>query len=116
MACWLRQLIYTYRQAERVILDKSAITQGDGLLNGMKKFRDFALEATDGEIGSLDGFYFDDIEWTIRYLIFKPHKWLSGRKVLVSPVSLGKPDMEKRRFPTTLSKAQIARQSRGTRP
>jgi len=27
------------------------------------------MEATDGEIGKVDDFYFDDESWTIRYLV-----------------------------------------------
>jgi hypothetical protein len=77
------------------------------MLTSMKKLLDFALEATDGEIGSLDGFYFDDTGWEVRYLVLKPRKWLSGRKVLISPVSLGEPDLEKRVLPASLSKEQI---------
>lgn len=77
------------------------------MLRSMKKFLDFALDATDGEIGSLDGFYFDDRGWEIRYLVMKPRKWLSGRKVLISPISLGKPDYEKRILPADMSKEQI---------
>jgi PRC-barrel domain protein len=77
------------------------------MLKSMRKFLDFALDATDGEIGSLDEFYFDDVGWQVRYMVLKPRKWLSGRKVLISPVSLGKPDFQKRVFPANLSKEQI---------
>ncbi len=77
------------------------------MLRSMKGFADFALDATDGEIGSLEGFYFDDKGWGIRYLVLKPRKWLSGRKVLISPVSLGAPDFSKRVLPANLSKEQI---------
>lgn len=77
------------------------------MLSSMKKFLDFALDASDGEIGSLDEFYFDDTGWGIRYMVLKPRKWLSGRKVLISPVSLGKPDFGKRVLPANLSKEQI---------
>ncbi len=77
------------------------------MLRSMKGFLDFALDATDGEIGSLEGFYFDDTGWEIRYMVLKPRKWLSGRKVLISPVSLGEPDFEKRVMPAELSKEQI---------
>ncbi len=77
------------------------------MLRSMKGFADFAMDATDGEIGSLEGFYFDDKGWEIRYMVLKPRKWLSGRKVLISPVSLGTPDFGKRVLPANLSKEQI---------
>jgi sporulation protein YlmC with PRC-barrel domain len=41
--------------------------------------------ATDGEIGKVANVYFDDEQWTIRYLVVDTGTWL-GRKVLVSPM------------------------------
>jgi uncharacterized protein YrrD len=35
------------------------------------------LDATDGEIGKVEDFYFDDQNWTVRYLIVKTGTWLS---------------------------------------
>ena len=51
--------------------------------------RGYALRAMDGLIGKVDDFYFDDEDWRIRYLVVDTGKWLSGRKVLISPISLG---------------------------
>ena len=73
----------------------------------MKDFGDFGLQAKDGEIGSVEEFYFDDRHWKVRYLVVKPQKWLSGRRVLISPGALGKPDWKKRVVPANLTKAQI---------
>jgi uncharacterized protein YrrD len=47
------------------------------------------LRATDGEIGHVRDFYFDDKTWTIRYLVADTGGWLSGRQVLISPHALG---------------------------
>ena len=67
----------------------------------------FQMKETDGEIGEVDEFYFDDKSWTIRYLIVKTGNWLSGRKVLISPKVLKQPDWENKEFPVNLTKAQI---------
>ena len=65
------------------------------------------VTATDGEVGIVQDFYFDDQSWIIRYLIVKTGDWLSGRKVLLSPLSLvnepGKPGS----FLVNLTKEQI---------
>ncbi len=45
------------------------------------------VEAMDGEMGKVEEFYFDDQAWIIVYLIVKTGNWLSGRKVLISPVA-----------------------------
>jgi hypothetical protein len=40
---------------------------------------------TDGEAGSLSDAYFDDEQWTLRYLVVDTGRWLPGRKALVPP-------------------------------
>ena len=47
------------------------------------------LRATDGEIGHVRDFYFDDKTWTIRYLVADTGGWLTDRQVLISPHALG---------------------------
>ena len=37
------------------------------------------LRATDGEIGHVRDFYFDDKNWTVRYLVADTGRWLTGR-------------------------------------
>ena len=66
-----------------------------------------SLQATDGEIGEVDEFYFDDQTWTIRYLILKTGNWLDGRKVLISPEALEKTTWKKGSLPVKLTKDQI---------
>jgi len=41
------------------------------------------LSATDGEIGRVEDFYFDDQTWAARYLVLETGNWLTGRKVLL---------------------------------
>jgi hypothetical protein len=48
--------------------------------------KSLTIHATDGEIGSIEAFYFDDEKWTIRYLVVKTGAWLSKRQVLISPI------------------------------
>ena len=73
----------------------------------IKSLEDFSLKATDGEIGEVKEFYFDDQTWTIRYLVVSTGSWLSERKVLISPKALLKPDWDNETFPVNLTKDQI---------
>lgn len=66
-----------------------------------------SLEATDGDIGQVDEFYFDDTTWVIRYLVIKTGNWLIHRKVLISPQALIKREIESGILPVNLSKEQI---------
>src|SRR5580692_8482045 len=65
------------------------------------------LGATDGEIGHVKDFYFDDQNWTIRYLVVDTGSWLSGRQVLISPHALGRLDQGEKILRVNLTRKQI---------
>ena len=75
--------------------------------HNIKSLTGFTMGATDGEIGQVKEFYFDDHTWTIRYLIVETGGWLNHRKVLISPEALLTPDWEHEIFPVNLTKEQI---------
>ena len=56
----------------------------------MQDVRGDAIAARDGMIGSVEDAYFDDERWSVRYLVVDTRRWLPGRKVLISPVSIEK--------------------------
>jgi uncharacterized protein YrrD len=67
----------------------------------------WALDATDGGIGTVEDFYFDDQTWAVKYLVVKTGGWLSGRKVLISPtVVIGK-SWDLGLFPVSITKEQV---------
>ena len=47
------------------------------------------LGASDGDIGHVKDFYFDDQSWMVRYLVADTGSWLPGRQVLLSPHACG---------------------------
>jgi uncharacterized protein YrrD len=65
------------------------------------------LEATDGVLGKVEDFYFDDATWTIRYLVVKTGSWLTGRTVLISRNALVQHSWESGIFPVNLTKDQV---------
>ena len=69
--------------------------KGKKMQKSVKDLKGYAIGATDGDIGKLDDFYFDDEAWTIRYLVADTGNWLLGRKVLISPIALGKADLSR---------------------
>ena len=77
------------------------------MLRSMEELNGYVLAATDGEIGRCEDFLFDDETWAVRYMLANTGKWLPGRKVLISPISLGEPDWESRRFPVELTREQV---------
>lgn len=65
------------------------------------------LGALDGEIGHVKDLYFDDLNWTVRYLAIDTGSWLSGRQVLISPYSCTGLDQTGKIMKVNLSKNQI---------
>jgi hypothetical protein len=55
------------------------------MLQNIKDLYGMKLGAMDGEIGHIKDFYFDDVTWSIRYLVVDTGSWLTGRQVLLSP-------------------------------
>jgi uncharacterized protein YrrD len=67
----------------------------------------YNMKATDGLIGKVKEFYFDDKTWHIRYIIIKTGGWLFGREVLIAPHAIENVDWLERFFQVKLTKKQI---------
>ena len=76
-------------------------------LRSLGDIRGYELGTLDGEIGKCKDFLFDDKNWTIRYMVADTRKWLPGRKVLISPISIGNADAGTRTLRVSLTKEQI---------
>jgi len=72
-----------------------------------KHLRGFKLRATDGVIGKVEDFLFDDRFWTIRYLVAETGGWLVDRQVLISPYALKSVDEGDRTISVDLTKSQV---------
>jgi hypothetical protein len=60
----------------------------DSHLRSTDAVRGYWIEATDGDIGHVDGFIVDDESWSIRYMEVATRNWWTGKKVLVYPPGL----------------------------
>jgi hypothetical protein len=58
------------------------------MLREIEEMYGFAIRATDGDIGKVQDFYFDDESWTVRYVVVDTGPWVLGRRVLISPQAL----------------------------
>lgn len=77
------------------------------MLRSIKQLYGDKLGASDGEIGHVKDFYFDDQNWAIRYLVADTGSWLPGRQVLISPHSLGRLDQSGKVLRVNLTRKQI---------
>lgn len=62
----------------------------DAHLRSMQEVAGYHIQADDGELGHVEDFIIDDQTWAIRYLIINTGNWWSGKKVLVSPLWIGR--------------------------
>jgi hypothetical protein len=79
----------------------------DNMLRSIKNMKGFKIKTQDGEIGKVDGFLFDDHTWTIRYLVADTGTWLADNLILISPVSIGKPEWNRKVITIHLTKEQV---------
>jgi hypothetical protein len=77
------------------------------MLTKTTHLKGFEIRATDGELGTVDDFYFDDESWAIRYLTVETGGWLGGRQVLISPISVAYTDWQAKRLNVALTKKQV---------
>src|SRR5262245_30169967 len=82
--------------------------RGNTMLRRISTLKGLTIGAIDGDIGSVYDVYFEAQHWTVRYFVVDTGTWLSGRRVLVSPMSVRHPaDVVGDRLNVSLSKAQI---------
>jgi hypothetical protein len=72
-----------------------------------KELRGYAIRALDGDIGHMHEFYFNDLDWFLRYLVVDTGGWLPARKVLLWPGVLGQPERKTQALPVRLNKEQV---------
>jgi hypothetical protein len=77
------------------------------MLTNAKDLKGFVIHATDGKIGTVDQFYFDDETWSIRYFTVDTGGWLDDRRVLISPFSVVSADWKAKRLDVALTKRQV---------
>jgi hypothetical protein len=77
------------------------------MLKFASAFKGYALAASDGEIGHIADFLFDDRSFAARWLVVETGSWLHARKVLLQPSVLGQADPDRLKLSVALTRAQI---------
>ena len=77
------------------------------MLRSLHDLEHYTIGATDGDIGEVKDFYFDDEAWVIRYFVVETGSWLLSRKVLIAPVAIQHPDWAGQRLSVALTQDQV---------
>jgi len=76
--------------SKEALADRIRRESADSHLRSTEGVTGYHMEASDGEIGHVQGFVFDDEDWAIRYIEVRTRNWWPGKKVLVSPAWIQK--------------------------
>jgi hypothetical protein len=78
------------------------------VLRSLKEISGYRILATDGDIGKVNDFFFDDEIWALRYVVVETGSWLlGGRKVLLVPSVVEQPEWDTQTLPVRLNKDQV---------
>ena len=77
------------------------------MLQAITGLKGFAIEATDGQMGAVVDFLFDDASWRVSWLVVECGSWLRGRKVLIHPSAVSYTALADEEFNVDLTKAQV---------
>jgi hypothetical protein len=77
------------------------------MMQVISALKGYSIEASDGKIGTVADFLFDDASWRVRWLVVDCGTWLTGRKVLIHPSAISRADLDQRQFLVSLTKAQV---------
>lgn len=81
--------------------------KGEPVLRRTSELIGYTIHATDGDIGSVSRILFDDHRWTVRYVVVDTGRWLPGRKVLISPISIRQASWSTRRLDVALTRERV---------
>ena len=76
-------------------------------MRSAKDLEGYTVAASDGDIGTVKDYYFDDVSWTVRYLVVDTGEWLPGRRVLLPPPALGQANPAVQKLFVNLTRAQV---------
>jgi uncharacterized protein YrrD len=77
------------------------------MLHDLNALTGSSVIATDGEMGSIRNFLFDDQSWMIRYVVVDVGGWLTRRAVVLAITAVEHPDWVKKTFQVHLTKEQV---------
>lgn len=73
----------------------------------VRRLRHYKLQTTDGNIGHVEAFYFEDHSWLIRYLVVHTGHWLTQQSVLIAPIAVKQIDDAAQVIEIRLSQEQV---------
>jgi uncharacterized protein YrrD len=83
------------------------LSERSSMLHSLEDVTGVSVIATDGEIGKVRDFLFDDQTWKLRYFVVDVGSWLKRRDVVISVSAIDQPDWAGKTFRAHLTKEQV---------
>jgi uncharacterized protein YrrD len=77
------------------------------MLRSLEDLFEASVNATDGEIGVVTNFLFDEQTWMIRYIVVKVGNWFSRHDVVIAVTAIDVPDWANKTFRAHLTREQV---------
>lgn len=78
------------------------------MLKSLKEYGDYTVSCIDGDLGDITDYYFDDVRWTIRYMLVDTCGfWDQAGQVLVSPIAVMDRDTITHRFHLSVTQEKV---------
>jgi len=77
------------------------------MLRSVNNLIGYQISAMDGDLGKAYDFYFDDLAWSIRFLVVETGSLFDEKKVLIPHAALGATDWGTQRFQVNLTMEQV---------
>lgn len=78
------------------------------MLYSANTLKGYDIQASDGQIGEIEEYYFDDGAWYIRYLVVDVGNWLKHQRVLLAPEAVSAVDLNDGNIAVALSKDEVS--------
>jgi hypothetical protein len=93
------------RSADRS--DEAVVPNPDNHLRSLVEMKGYFIQATDGEIGHVEGYVLDSEDWNMRNLVVDTRNWLPGKKVVIPTEKFNDVSWPNRRVSLSMAKSEI---------
>jgi hypothetical protein len=93
--------------ARQQVGDSPSFPENQKLSRDFDAIKGYRLRATDGEIGRVENFLIERVDWSIQYLIVVSGAWLTGKEVLLAPYAVTRIDWLNREILLNVSRDQV---------
>jgi hypothetical protein len=80
---------------------------GDPHLGSAAAIKGYHIHAADGDIGTVDNLFIDDVRWLVRYLVVDTGHWLPGKLVQLAVHAVTDIDWRERRVDVNVTREQV---------